>query len=65
VISLQSDCGTHQVRSVSTEVELAIGARYGIRSIPTLALFHYGRELARQPDTMGVAEIVLWVQAYT
>ena len=53
-----------QVRlaKLNTEAEQAIGARFGIRSIPTLALFRGGRELARQPGAMGAADIVRWVR---
>ncbi len=47
---------------LDTEAEQAIGARFGIRSIPTLALFRGGRELARQPGAMGAADIVRWAR---
>ncbi|HFK4402218.1 TPA: heat resistance system thioredoxin Trx-GI, partial [Klebsiella pneumoniae] len=32
----------------------------GIRSIPTLALFQGGREIARQAGAMGAQDIVRW-----
>jgi thioredoxin 2 len=48
---------------VNTEAEQALGAQFGIRSIPTLAIFRAGREVARQPGAMGAADIVRWVQA--
>ncbi|MGA7965055.1 MAG: thioredoxin TrxC [Gammaproteobacteria bacterium] len=48
---------------VDTEVEQALGARFGIRSIPTLALFRGGREVARQPGAMNSANIVQWTRA--
>jgi thioredoxin 2 len=48
---------------VNTEEAQALGAKLGIRSIPTLALFHNGRELARQPGAMGQADIVRWTKA--
>ena len=53
-----------QVRlaKLNTEAEQTIGARLGIRSIPTLALFRGGRELARQPGAMGAADIVRWTR---
>ena len=38
---------------VNTEEAQALGARLNIRSIPTLALFVGGREVARQPGAMG------------
>ena len=55
-----------QVRlaKVNTEEARNLGARFNIRSIPTLALFIGGREVARQPGAMGAAEIVRWTQAH-
>jgi thioredoxin 2 len=35
------------VVKVNTDEVVELGARYGIRSIPTLAVFHHGQELAR------------------
>ena len=52
-----------RLAKVNTEEEQALGARYGIRSIPTLALFRGGREVARQAGAMGVQDIVRWVRA--
>jgi thioredoxin 2 len=46
---------------LNTEAEQMLGARHGIRSIPTLALFQGGREIARQAGAMGSQEIVRWV----
>ena len=53
-----------QVRfvKVDTEAEQALGARYNIRSIPTLALFKGGREVARQAGALGAQDIVRWVR---
>jgi len=53
-----------RLAKLNTEVEQAIGAQYGIRSIPTLALFKNGREMARQPGAMATADIVRWAQAH-
>jgi thioredoxin 2 len=50
---------------VDTEVEQQLGAQFNIRSIPTLALFHRGREVARQAGAMGAADIVRWVNSQT
>ena len=36
----------------------ALGARFNIRSIPTLALFKGGREVARQAGAMGAGDMV-------
>jgi len=51
-----------RVAKLDTEAEPAIGARFNIRSIPTLALFRGGREIARQAGAMGTADIVRWTQ---
>jgi thioredoxin 2 len=48
---------------VNTEEAQALGARLNIRSIPTLALFVNGREVARQPGAMGAADIVRWTRS--
>ena len=53
-----------RLAKVNTEDEGALGARYGIRSIPTLALFKGGREVARQAGAMGAADIVRWVRSH-
>jgi thioredoxin 2 len=51
-----------RLAKVNTELETALSARFGIRSIPTLALFKGGHEVARQPGAMGAADIVRWVR---
>jgi thioredoxin 2 len=52
-----------QVRllKVDTEASQDLSARFGIRSIPTLALFAGGREIARQAGAMDAGSIVAWV----
>ena len=50
---------------VDTETAQDLAARYAIRSIPTLALFAGGREVARQPGAMDAGGIVAWVQSRT
>lgn len=47
---------------VNTEAEQMLGGQYGIRSIPTLALFRGGREIGRQAGAMGAQDIVRWVR---
>ena len=49
---------------VDTEAQPSLGTRFGIRSIPTLALFQHGRELARQSGAMPVQSIVQWARQY-
>ena len=48
---------------VDTENVQDVAARYNIRSIPTLALFRNGREVARQAGAMDTGSIVNWAQA--
>lgn len=52
-----------RLAKVNTEEAQALGARLSIRSIPTLALFSGGREVARQVGAMGAADIVRWALA--
>lgn len=52
-----------RLAKLDTEAEQALGARFNIRSIPTLALFRGGREIARQAGAMGSADIVRWTRA--
>jgi thioredoxin 2 len=51
-----------RLAKVNTENEQEIGDQYGIRSIPTLVLFHKGQEIARQAGAMSTADIVVWAQ---
>lgn len=52
-----------RLAKVDTEAQPGLGSRFGIRSIPTLALFRDGRELARQAGAMAAADIVRWTRA--
>jgi thioredoxin 2 len=47
---------------VDTEQAPQLSARLGIRSIPTLALFQGGREVARQAGAMDARSIVAWTR---
>ena len=53
-----------RVAKVDTEAVPNLGARFSIRSIPTLALFKNGSEVARQAGAMGAADIQRWVQLH-
>lgn len=54
-----------RVAKVDTEAAQALAARFNIRSIPTLALFVGGQEVARQPGAMtNPAQIAQWVRAH-
>lgn len=54
-----------QVRlaKVDTEADPALGARFAIRSIPTLLLLQGGREVGRQSGAIGAEQIVRWTRA--
>ncbi|MDN5507403.1 MAG: thioredoxin family protein, partial [Comamonas sp.] len=47
----------------NTEAEPHLAAQFGIRSIPTLALFQGGREIGRQAGALGAQDIVRWASA--
>jgi thioredoxin 2 len=51
-----------RLAKVDTEAVPNLGARFNIRSIPTMALFVGGREVARQAGAMGAADIVRWAR---
>ena len=53
-----------RLAKVNTEDEQALAARFAIRSIPTLALFRSGREVARQAGAMSLDDIVRWARQY-
>ena len=48
---------------VNTEDEQGLAAQFNIRSIPTLAVFAGGREIARQPGAMSAPDVARWVSA--
>ena len=50
---------------VNTEAEQALGARFNIRSIPTMVLFRQGKEVARISGAMGSADIARWAASQT
>jgi thioredoxin 2 len=49
---------------VDTEQNPMLARRYGIRSIPTLAVFKGGRQVASQPGAMGLAQLLKWIEAH-
>ncbi len=52
-----------RLAKLNTEEAQELAARYNIRSIPTLALFRGGREIARQAGAMDAAGIVAWAKS--
>ena len=53
-----------RVAKLNTEEAQELAARHGIRSIPTLALFRNGREVARQAGAMDAGSIVAWARRH-
>jgi thioredoxin 2 len=51
-----------RLAKLNTEVERGLAQRFAIRSIPTLVLFHKGREIARQSGAMSTGAIVAWAR---
>ena len=51
-----------QLLKVNTEENQQLGAQLGIRSIPTLAVFKGGWEVARLPGARECAHIVAWTR---
>ena len=50
-----------RLAKVDIDAEQGLAARYGIQSIPTLALFQGGRELGRQSGLLDRSTLVRWV----
>ena len=48
---------------VDTERNQNLAARFEIRSIPTLAIFQGGREVARQAGAMQTQQLLHWVRS--
>ena len=46
---------------INTEAEKTLGARFNIRSIPTMKLFLHGKEVASQSGAMNAQDILRWV----
>lgn len=52
-----------RLAKLNTEEAQELASRYKIRSIPTLALFVGGREIARQAGAMDAGGIVRWARS--
>ena len=46
---------------LDTEANQPLAARHGIRSIPTMALFRQGREVARTSGAMRATQLSQWL----
>lgn len=58
----QRNAGRLLVVKVNTDVDPSVGAKHRISSIPTMAVFHGGREVARTSGARPAAAIEGWVQ---
>ena len=54
-----------QVRllKVDTEKNQNLAAQFDIRSIPTIAIFNGGKEVARQAGAMQASQLIQWVRS--
>ncbi len=50
-----------QLGKVNTEQEQTLAQQYGIRSIPTLVIFHQGRELKRISGALPESQFKQWI----
>jgi len=50
-----------RLAKVNTEEAQGLAMRFGIRSIPTLAIFRGGQEIARTAGAMDMGRLVAWV----
>jgi thioredoxin 2 len=53
-----------RLAKVDTEQNQMLAQRYGIRSIPTLAIFKGGRQVASQPGAMGLPQLIQWIEMH-
>lgn len=58
----EQHAGDLLVLKVNTDADPAVGARFGIQSIPTMALFSGGREVARTSGARPARELDAWVR---
>ncbi len=49
---------------LNSDEEQAVSGRLGIRGIPTLLLFHGGKEIARQSGAMTASQITGWIRQH-
>lgn len=51
-----------RLAKVNTEQEQGLAARFGIRSIPTVAIFRGGHEVTRQAGAMDATTLTRWIR---
>ena len=58
----RAHAGTYLIVKVNTDAVPELGERFGIRSIPTMAVFEGGREVARTTGARPAADIEAFVR---
>jgi len=53
-----------RVVKVDTDASPALGSRFGIRSIPTIAIFRAGAEIARQSGALPKPALLAWLGSH-
>ena len=53
-----------RLAKLDTEAEQQLASRFNIRSIPTLAVFKGGREIARQSGALDLGALKRWIQPH-
>lgn len=53
-----------RLAKLNTENEPQLAARFAIRSIPTLAIFRGGREIARQSGALDAGSLKSWIRSH-
>ena len=53
-----------RLAKLNTEQARQTAAQFGIRSIPTLAVFRNGREVTRQAGAMDARALISWIQSH-
>jgi thioredoxin 2 len=51
----------YRLLKLDTDAQPATARRFAIRSIPTLILFHGGKEIARQSGAMDTPTLLRWL----
>ena len=55
----------YRLATLNTDAEQTLASRFTIRSIPTLAIFRNGKEVARQSGAMDAASLERWIRQAT
>jgi thioredoxin 2 len=53
-----------RLAKLNTEEEQSTAIQHGIQSIPTLAIFKNGQEVARQSGAMNINSLIEWIRSH-